>query len=100
MINYKLDSFFSPDMVYFPLKRTLKMNGGKVEMFYPEYLKTRSQDLEPAYHDAGQFYWMRFKTGLKGKNKVGFEIPEIEAQDIDTEGDLKIAKTKYLGFLK
>lgn len=79
----------------YPIQRAIKMNNGKVEMFYPEYQNTRSQDLEPAYHDAGQFYWMKFETGLRGTNKYGFEISEMQVQDIDNEKDWYIAEIKY-----
>ena len=64
-------------------------------MFYPEHQKTRSQDLDPAYHDAGQFYWMKYKTGLRGNKKYGFEISEQLVHDIDTDEDWKIAELKY-----
>lgn len=84
----------------YPIQRAVKMNNGKVEMFYSEYKNTRSQDLEPAYHDAGQFYWMRFDSGLRGSNKYGFEIPESQVQDIDTEEDWNIAEIKYKNLQK
>lgn len=79
----------------YPIQRALRLNDGNVSMFYPEYQNTRSQDIEPAYHDAGQFYWMKFKTGLRGINKYGFEVLEIQAQDIDNEIDWSIAEIKY-----
>ena len=60
-----------------------------------QFNKTRSQDLEPAFHDAGQFYWMKFDTGLRGTNKYGFEISEIYVQDIDYEEDWEMAELKY-----
>ena len=69
-------------------------------MFYPQYKRTRSQDLEPTYHDCGQFYWMKFETGLHGLNKIGFEIPEIQSHDIDVFNDWEIAKIKYEIFKK
>jgi len=56
---------------------------------------TRSQDLEPAFHDAGQFYWMKFEAGLKGINKFGFEIPNTLVQDIDNEEDWIMAEIKF-----
>ncbi|MEL7588463.1 MAG: pseudaminic acid cytidylyltransferase [Prolixibacteraceae bacterium] len=79
----------------FPIQRALRLKMNKSELFYPEFINTRSQDLEPAFHDSGQFYWMRFKNGLNGTNLYGFEIPESLAQDIDTEEDWKIAEQKY-----
>jgi N-acylneuraminate cytidylyltransferase len=79
----------------YPVQRAFKLlSDNSVQRFYPEYERTRSQDLETAYHDAGQFYW--FKTGkmLQGGFKGGIQINEIEAQDIDTIDDWKIAEIK------
>jgi len=80
----------------YPIQRAFKMDGkGSLSMFYPEYTKTRSQDLEDAFHDAGQFYWFNSDVGLRGKNKVGYPISQIYIQDIDDEEDWKIAEFKY-----
>ncbi|HRR10048.1 MAG TPA: pseudaminic acid cytidylyltransferase [Rhodothermales bacterium] len=79
----------------YPIQRAFKMTDDTLEMFYPEFYEYRSQDLEPAYHDSGQFYWMKYDKSLKSKNKLGYEISEIEAQDIDTESDWKLAELKY-----
>jgi len=66
-------------------------NGG-VEMFFPEYFLTRSQDLPEALHDAGQFYWGRTSAWLEGKRVLGcasiaIVIPRWRVQDIDTKDD-------------
>lgn len=79
----------------YPIQRAFRMKNGLLQMFQPEYAKTRSQDLEPAFHDAGQFYWMKFDEGMNGEKKMGFEVPEHLVQDIDTEDDWKIAELKY-----
>ena len=79
----------------YPVQRAIKLDEGKISMFYPQHLNTRSQDLEQAYHDAGLFYWMRFNTGLRSDDKFGFEISELQAHDIDTEEDWVIAEIKY-----
>ena len=79
----------------YPIQRAYTMNKGKVDFMYPEYQKTRSQDLEPAFHDAGQFYWMYFDKGMAKSNKGGFEISSMEVQDIDNNEDLKLAELKY-----
>jgi len=79
----------------YPIQRAVRLLNGKTEMFYPEHKTTRSQDLEPAFHDAGQFYWMRFENGLRGEKKLGFEVSETEAQDIDTIDDWKLAEMKF-----
>ncbi|MFP4556740.1 MAG: pseudaminic acid cytidylyltransferase [Bacteroidales bacterium] len=79
----------------YPIQRALAYKKGKVEMMHPEHARTRSQDLEPAYHDSGQFYWFIFDRGLTGKNKGGIIIPESRVQDIDTEEDWILAEIKY-----
>ena len=69
-------------------------------MINDEYLSTRSQDLDKRYHDAGQFYWGSVEQILREKklltsNTGGIIISELEAQDIDTEVDWKLAELKY-----
>ena len=66
----------------------------------PEHIHTRSQDLQPMYHDAGLFYWMKVEKFYEVKeilcdNTGMIELTEEEAQDIDTERDWKIAELKY-----
>ena len=60
-------------------------------MFAPEHAGTRSQDLEEAWHDAGQFYWGRAQAWLDGvsiyASGAGLPIPRHRVQDIDTEED-------------
>lgn len=69
-------------------------------MQFPENLNIRSQDLEPIYHDAGQFYAFRVQSFLdKEKLLNGKIIPiirsDLEVQDIDNEEDWAIAEMKY-----
>ncbi len=60
-------------------------------MFYPANFSSRSQDLEEAYHDAGQFYWASTKRWSSSKNLINGSIPLImprwRVQDIDNEED-------------
>ena len=84
----------------FPIQRSFKTQNGKISYFYPEFEKYRSQDLEKAYHDSGQFYWCKNDELLKNKsilnNNTGFiELSELEVQDIDNETDWKLAELKY-----
>lgn len=79
------------------IQRAFRINtSGKTEMFYPEYFNARSQDLEPAYHDAGQFYWAKPQTWLAKKS--GFDgglpviLPRWRVQDIDTLEDWQRAE--------
>ena len=79
----------------YPIQRAFKLNTDQsVEPFNPEDFKKRSQDLEASFHDSGQFYWMKQGKDMTTK-KLGFEISELEAQDIDTETDWKLAELKY-----
>ena len=84
----------------FPILRSFHMNDGLVKMNWPEHMNTRSQDLEPSFHDAGQFYFIRsdyFKDEKKlfTDQTYGIEMPESEVQDIDNLEDWKIAEIKY-----
>ena len=61
-------------------------------MFQPENFHTRSQDLEEAWHDAGQFYWGLSDAWLKGRpifseRAVPVFLPRHRVQDIDTPED-------------
>ena len=61
-------------------------------MFQPELFNTRSQDLEDAFHDAGQFYWGRAEAWLQGRiifseSSEVYLLPRYRVQDIDTEED-------------
>jgi len=79
----------------FPIQRSFRLIGDRIEFMYPEYEAARSQDLEAAYHDAGMFYWMKSDTCFKGENRLGIEIPEDTCQDIDNDMDWKLAELKY-----
>jgi len=96
------DFAFSITSYPFPIQRAIRLRGGrKIEMFYPEYYETRSQDLEEAYHDAGQFYWGKASawctdTNIYGSNSVPVIIPRTRVQDIDTEEDWEKAEQIFL----
>lgn len=67
---------------------------------WPENQPKRSQDLEPFYHDAGQFYFYDANVFYQQKNTVelitkALVLPELEVQDIDNEEDWAIAEMKY-----
>lgn len=84
----------------FPPQRSVVMEDGFMKFKWPEHALTRSQDLEPFYHDAGQFYCLSVKSFMEQKKMVmektvPIEMPELEVQDIDTEEDWQIAEVKY-----
>ena len=84
----------------FPPQRCFVMNDGFLEYKWKEYQFARSQDLEPFYHDAGQFYLikseiMRKEHTLVPGRTVSLVLDDMEVQDIDTLDDWKIAEIKY-----
>lgn len=92
------DYTFSATSYAFPIQRAIRITDEqRVEMFYPEHFNTRSQDLEEAYHDAGQFYWGRSDAWLAGKplfTKCAAPVllPRNRVQDIDTVEDWERAE--------
>ena len=91
---------FSVTSYAFPIQRALRAVGDSVEMFWPENLTKRSQDLEPAYHDAAQFYWGWAEAFLNGE--VTFSsisapviLPRTQVVDIDTPEDWEVAETTW-----
>jgi len=91
---------FSATSMPFPIQRTFKIKpNGRCEMFTPEYMSSRSQDLEEAYQDAGQFYWERIgvepKDILFGSESIPIILPRHLVQDIDTPEDWKRAEVMY-----
>jgi len=82
----------------FPIQRAIRITGqGRVSMFNPEHFNTRTQDLEEAYHDAGQFYWGRATAWLTGKvifgsHAAAIQLPRYSVQDIDTAEDWQMAE--------
>jgi pseudaminic acid cytidylyltransferase len=92
---------FSATTFPFPIQRAFKIkNTGFVEMFEPQNYMTRSQDLEEAYQDAGQFYWGAANTYLNEKiffstDSMAYVLPRHMVQDIDTPEDWKRAELMY-----
>lgn len=79
----------------YPIQRALRVNKqGLAEFREPENAKTRSQDLEPMFHDAGMFYFYK-KNRLDSAQIVPYELDEAVVQDIDNESDWKMAEMKY-----
>ena len=84
----------------YPIWRSFKITeDNRCEMFWKENYHKRSQDLEEAFHDAGQFYWE--KVGVQksdiafGKDSIPVKIPRYLVQDIDTPEDWKRAEMMY-----
>jgi len=94
------DSVMPVTKFSYPPQRGFTISNNLMNMLYPQYLNTRSQDLEPIYHDCGQFYCARVSTFLREKKlymkkTVPIIFSEAEAQDIDTEVDWLLAELKF-----
>jgi len=85
-----------------PVYRAFRRRAGAgVEMLFPEYYETRSQDLPEVLYDAAQFYWGRPAAWLQqraiyGERSQVWLIPEHQVQDIDTEDDWRRAEERLL----
>ncbi len=100
LIENNFDSVIPVVAFSFPIQRSLKLFNSKLNFVYSEHEKTRSQDLEKTYHDAGQFYWCDLNQLLETKrilnsNTGMMELTELDVQDIDNETDWKLAELKY-----
>ena len=84
-----------------PIQRAVRIDAqGRLAMFNPEHFQTRSQDLEPAFHDAAQFYWGRVAAWqsadtLFGLASVAVVLPAHRVQDIDTPEDWSRAEWMF-----
>jgi len=85
----------------FPIQRAVRINAaGHVQMLHPEWHSTRSQDLEEALHDAGQFYWGKTSAWQSDvpmfeQRVVPIELPRWRVQDIDTPEDWTQAEALF-----
>ncbi|WP_409306249.1 pseudaminic acid cytidylyltransferase [Pectobacterium sp. B1J-3] len=95
------DYVFSVTTYAFPIQRALKKNvDDGVSMFQPETFQMRSQDLEEAFHDAGQFYWGRPEAWKEEKPifnsySTAIVLPRHRVQDIDTQEDWDRAELMF-----
>lgn len=92
---------FSATTFPFPIQRAIKLDEqGGVSMFSPENELVRSQDLEEAYHDAGQFYWGQTsafldKLSIFSSHSRAVLLPRNRVQDIDTPEDWELAESLF-----
>jgi CMP-N-acetylneuraminic acid synthetase len=88
-----------------PIQRALKLDKhDNLFPFNPEFVTTRTQDLEPTYHDAGQFYWGKSQV-WKNTTRIhtfarGLKIPSSLFVDIDTIEDWQIAEEIFKSILR
>lgn len=96
-----LDSAFTCVAFSYPVQRGLVFgDNGFIRMKWPEYKKSRSQDLEKFYHDAGQFYISKVdafheNNSFWGTRTSAIILEELMVQDLDTLTDWVLAEMKY-----
>lgn len=100
--NSGVDSVIPVTEFSFPILRSFNMDkqSSKIAFNWPENATVRSQDLAPAYHDCGQYYFFLVEKFLeKGRlvtdNTLGIATSAMEVQDIDNEEDWRLAEVKY-----
>ncbi len=84
----------------FPIERALRFRDGKIVACDKAARQKRSQDLEPAYFDPGMFYFCTTRAfaaecSLLPEGALGYPVPEVQCQDIDTPEDWQMAELKY-----
>lgn len=100
-ISDNVDACFTIVQYSYPIQRSLRINESEyVEMKFPEHLKSRTQDLEKVYHDAGQFYFVKTDALIHEKTvwckrTAPLVLSELEVQDLDTLTDWQLAEMKY-----
>lgn len=100
------DYCFSVTEFATPIQRAFKITSNRrLEMFHPELFNERSQDLERAFHDAGQFYWGKPDTFVQeipvySEYASPYMLPRYLVQDLDTFEDWERAEFMYQVLLK
>ncbi|EAZ98226.1 pseudaminic acid cytidylyltransferase [Marinobacter sp. ELB17] len=95
------DYAFSVTSYAFPIQRAICITPtDRIAMFSPEHFNTRSQDLEEAWHDAGQFYWGTAEAWLQeralfSEQAIPVKLPRHRVQDIDTPEDWSRAEWMF-----
>ncbi len=101
LIDGAFDQIFPVVAFPCPIERAFRLDeSDRIHPALPEHIKTRTQDLEKAFYDAGQFYW--FKTNgfcqrdsIITDNAGAIICSEMSVHDIDTESDWLVAEEKY-----
>lgn len=96
------DYAFSVTKFAFPIQRALRITpANRIEMFSPEHILSRSQDLEEAWHDAGQFYWGKTEAWMNNRpifsaGSAPVILPRHRVLDIDTPEDWAEAELMFI----
>lgn len=99
-IESKADTLIPVVAFSYPPQRAMVVKDERLQFKYPEFMDSRSQDLEAHYHDVGQFYMFNISRYKENKKLMlgdilPFVVSEMEVQDIDNQTDWDIAEIKY-----
>jgi pseudaminic acid cytidylyltransferase len=83
-----------------PIERSFKLSGTKRIIFNNKKFKNyRTQDFNSHYHDAGQFYSLKYNSkDIENSKRIGLELPSWRAIDIDNSDDWKKAEIIFKSF--
>lgn len=100
LLETNADSIIPVVPFSFPPQRSYIIEDEKLKMKWPEYKNSRSQDLQTMYRDSGQFYFMKTASFIRcgsliTPDTLPLVLDELEAQDIDTETDWRLAELKF-----
>jgi pseudaminic acid cytidylyltransferase len=101
LLDSGADFAFSVTSFAYPVQRALRISAlDRIEMLQPEMFAVRSQDLEPVFHDAAQFYWGTALAWLQARpvflsHAVPVHLPRYRVQDIDTPEDWERAERLF-----
>lgn len=84
----------------FPPQRGFVIDKDLLSLPFPEFKNVRSQDIQPMYHDAGQFYTVltdvfKCENSVVTSKSAPIILSEDEVQDIDTMDDWYMAELKF-----
>ena len=88
-----------------PIWRAISIENNLGKRIWDENSQSRTQDLQPTYHDAGQWYWLKAETVIT-KDALGnlplipVIVDETQAQDVDTLSDWKLLELKFQALKK
>lgn len=96
---------FSSVKFSYPIEKSFKIKGNKINFLKTKNSNKMTQDFGKSYHDAGQFYWGGKKNWKREKYILSnrcdhYPLPEINAIDIDTITDWKIAEAIHRNQIK
>ena len=95
------DYVISATKVKTPPERLFTVDqNSQIRMYFPKHEASRTQDVSPAFQDAGQFYWGKTSSWVAGlplftSKSTFIELPQETFVDVDTIDDWKYAEILF-----